>query len=249
MRTVPLGNQCGQRQRGQGSGPVEGLQSEHLSGQLVALEWAGAVCRRNSRDHGDDQRARRGAGQLKTECRPDQKRGDEEEHAEATPCHHQRDRGRACQHHPCLDASIWARARVPPDPTQDEQEGRDDEDTHGIACPPHRPRRPELARWYGGGERERAAAHGSADQRRGQGAEEYQRQRIPQPVQLHTEVGMAKEQTGADDSQRVSCGNAEGGQCGRTERYVDEEGSQRHARPHTQAPDQQADQGDTGRGP
>src|SRR4030095_13029990 len=105
---------------------------------------------------------------------------------------------------------IWAQAPGPPDPTQDEQEGRDDEDTHGIARPPHRPRRPEVARWYGAGERERAAARGSADQHPGQGAEKYQRQSIPQPVQLHTETSMAKEQAGADGSQRVPCRNAEG---------------------------------------
>jgi hypothetical protein len=140
----PLRHQGGEEERAEGDRRVERLEHEHLLEQRSSLERPDALGGRPRGGEHDEQGRRRSPPLLEPPGRPPQQRDHEEHELQISTNRRQGHQGDQGEEHRSLDVPPRCSPRSVPWQHQAEHEWGDREDTHGVACPPHRPRARQL---------------------------------------------------------------------------------------------------------
>ena len=198
-------------------------------------------------DHGSEQCCRGRPTLLEPPCGPAEE-WDHEEHQLKIGVHHEDGYGGdEEQERPELGA--FSERSAPRPLEQDEEERGNDQNSHGVAGPPHRPCGQELACRYGSGKHQRARPDGSADQHAQQRCQEDDGQGVLQSVDLSSEAHPDEQERRNDRSQRIARCRRGGGQPVRADGQVDRESRQRNARPHAPTEDEERHDRDARRWP
>ncbi len=140
-------------------------------------------------------------------------------------------------------------AEARPVDRQRPQEGRDDDDAHGITRPPDEPAAGEAVRRDRVRREQGERPDRGADRHAHQRAEEHERERVPDTLQARAEVDAHQQRGGDDRCERVADRDPRRRRQRVTERCIHREGGDRDGGPHPPAVREARDERDAGRRP